>query len=416
MNEQPDDVFRPKIDPARSEAVKPADVREEQIARSKERLAARGDTPGRANPIVSDETYGALREDNRVVMRHTIALNIDNFRASSEEFDPRPARTFPALHESVPPFFSVVVANYSGQRHLPVVLGALRQQTFRDFEVILADDASTDDSVALVERRFPEVRLLVNRRNEGFAATCNSGAAAASGRMIVMLNSDTEPEPTWLETMARAIVAHPETGCFASKMLLFDKRDTLHTAGDALGVDGLARNRGARQRDAGQFDADENVFSACGGAAVYRGEVWEALGGFDEGLWMYLEDVDFGFRARLAGWSTTFVPQARVYHHLSASGGDTLASYYVGRNAIWVIARNMPAGLLRRHLAQIVGAQVRLAWDAARSIRGEAARARLLGMAAGLLGLPRQLSARRAIQRRAVADESAIELLLVRDE
>ena len=410
MTEEP---FKPKPDPSKSEQVKPFAKRMEQVAKSKLKLEQRDvEVTARENPIVADETYGALREDNRVVMRHTIALNIDNFRASSDEFAPRPTRDFPPLTELAPPFFSVVIANFNGERHLPVLLDALRRQSFSDFEIILVDDASSDDSLAIVEQGYPEVRLVANRRNQGFAASCNTGAAAARGRMLVMLNSDTEPEADWLEHLALVITANPLAAAVASKMLLFDRRDTLHTAGDMMGADGLARNRGAWLHDDGQFDAHPQIFSACGGASAYRRDVWSALGGFDETYWMYLEDVDYGFRARLAGWSAVYAPGARVYHHVSASGGDVLASYYVGRNSIWLIARNMPTALLLRFLPRILAAQLRITWDALHNLRGEAARARLRGQIAGFAGLPAQLARRRALQSDRTATDAEIAALL----
>ncbi|PJF45512.1 MAG: glycosyltransferase family 2 protein, partial [Candidatus Thermofonsia Clade 3 bacterium] len=130
----------------------------------------------------------------------------------------------PPLRETTAPFASVIVPNYNGARHLPIVLDALRRQTFQDFEVIVVDDASQDESVALVEARYPDVRLIVNRRNAGFVRACNTGAAAARGRMIVLLNNDTEPEPTWLEELVKTFVAHPRAAMVASKLLLFDRR------------------------------------------------------------------------------------------------------------------------------------------------------------------------------------------------
>jgi GT2 family glycosyltransferase len=409
-----EDVFRPVPDSSRSEEVKPSDVRQGQAEQAKKKLELRAaDQSQRSNPIVTDETYGALQEEDRVVMRHKIALNLDSFRASSEGFEARPERHFPELSEDRPPFFSVVIANYNGEVHLPVVLEALRRQTFSDFEVIVVDDASHDDSVSLVERGYPEVRLLVSRRNAGFAAACNTGAAAARGRMIVMLNSDTEPEDGWLEALSQAVVRNPNAGAFASKMLLFEHRNVLHTAGDEMGRDGLARNRGAWRKDDGSLDDKTAIFSACGGAAAYRREVWQTLQGFDEDLWMYLEDVDLGFRARLAGWVTVFAPEARVYHHLSASGGETLASYYVGRNSLWVLAKNMPDSLLLRNGIPILLGQLRISRDAVRNLRGAAARARLRGQIAGLLGLSRQFAKRRLIQDRRVVDDAEIARLLV---
>jgi len=135
--------------------------------------------------------------------------------------------------------------------------------------------------------------------------------------------------------------------------LLFEERQKLHTTGDLLGPDGIPYNRGVWEMDDGQYDDDPLIFSGSGGASAFRKEVWQELGGFDEEFWMYLEDVDFGFRAQLLGWGAVFAPAARVYHHLSATGGGVMASYYVGRNTIWTIAKNMPTTLLlrNRHLS-----------------------------------------------------------------
>jgi GT2 family glycosyltransferase len=404
-----DEPLKPTPDTSKSEAKKPAEIREAQARKAKARLADAEPQPGRANPIVSDETYGELREDNRVVMRHKIALNIDSFRASTDDFVARPQQEYPALPTVRAPFMSVIIPNYNGQRFLPTLLNALDRQTLRDFETIVIDDASTDDSVALIESHYPDVRLIVNRKNMGFVASCNAAADVADGRILVLLNSDTEPEPGWLEALAKAVVANPQAAIVASKLLLFDEREKIHSAGDLMGVDGIPINRGVWQIDRSQFDGETAIFSGCAGASAYRRDVWEALGGFDEDFWMYLEDVDLAFRARLLGWETIFAPEARIYHHLSANAGDTLASYYVGRNTIWNIAKNMPSGSLRRHLPEIIGAQLAISLDAMRNIQGTAARARLRGQIAGLLGLSRQLEKRRVVQRRSRVTGEAIE-------
>jgi len=367
----------------------------------------------RANAVTEDATYGGLREDNRVVMRHSIALNLDSFTPSTEQFTPRPVREYPALRPATPPFFSVIIPNFNGQRHLPGLLAALQQQTFADFELIFADDASSDDSVAVVEKAYPQARILTNRHNLGFVANANAACDAALGRVIVLLNNDTEPEPTWLAELARTICQRPEAAIVASKLLLFDQRSRLHTTGDLLGADGIPRNRGVWEEDRGQFDTQTEIFGGCGGAMAIRRDVWQALGGFDESFWMYLEDVDFAFRAQLAGWKAVYAPTARVYHKLSSSGGDDLSSFYVGRNTIWLIAKNMPAGLLLRHLPEIVAAQARIALDALQNWRGTAARARLRGQIAGLLGLPAQLRKRQAIQQRRVLEDAELERRVV---
>lgn len=380
--------------------------RQQQAERAKQKLTDLEETSSKkVNPIVLDETYGELRQENRVVMRHTIALNIDNFRSAPESFSPRPQREYAPPQLVSAPFFSVIVPNFNGKRFLVTLFDALRAQTIHDFEILLADDASSDDSVAFTEQNYPEVRLLVNRSNVGFARNCNRAADAARGRVVVFLNNDTEPEPTWLEELFRAIITHPTSAIFASKLLLFDERNKLHSAGDLLGIDGVPRNRGVWEVDRGQYDSQIQVFSGCGGAVAYRKDVWNALGGFDDDFWMYLEDVDLAFRAQLQGYEALFVPKARVYHHLSATGGGKLASYYVGRNTIWTIVKNMPRSLLIRNLPEIVTAQLRVTLDALRNIQGEAAQARLLGQCAALLGIGKVLAKRRQIQpRRQIED------------
>ena len=146
---------------------------------------------------------------------------------------------------------------------------------------------------------------------------------------------------------------------------------------------------------------------------AYRRAAWVQAGGFDERLFMYLEDVDLAWRLQLLGWRAVFSPQARLYHHLSATGGGTLASFYVGRNTIWVIAKDMPAALIRRHLGQILAAQARITWDALAAWRGASARARLRGQLAGLLGLPKVLGWRRAVQSARTTPEAELARLLV---
>lgn len=382
-------------------------VRAAQRAKAQARVASERKGVN-ANPIVGDAVYGDLRDDNRVVMRHQIALNIDSFRAAPEDFVARPTRTYPTLKEVAAPFLSVILPNFNGETLLPTVIGALVAQRFSDFEVIVVDDASTDGSVAWLEEHAPHVRLVVNRSNRGFVASCNSGADIARGKVLVFLNSDTEPDAGWTEALATAVCTLPRAGILASKLLLFDRRDTLHSAGDGMGMDGIPHNRGVWEVDRGQYDTQTAVFGGCGGAVAYRRELWQALGGFDESFWMYLEDADFAFRAQLLGWDAAFVPEARVYHHLSATGGGALASYYVGRNTIWLIAKNMPRAILMRRLPQVIGAQLRIALAALSAWRGDAARARLRGQLAGIVGLRTALRKRSVIQPRRIREDQEL--------
>lgn len=310
------------------------------------------------------------------------------------------------------PAASIIIPHWNGKEHLQTCLDALRRQTFRDFEIILVDNGSTDGSQAYVRTHYPEARLLELGENRGFTGACNAGYATAQGNIIVLLNNDTEVVPGWLDAIVDTFARHPEAGSVASKMMLFDRRDHFHTAGDYYRVDGLPGNRGVWQKDVGQFDEEEAVFGACGGAAAYRREMVEETGFLDDDFYFSCEDVDLAWRAHLAGWEVIYAPEAVVYHKLKATGGSVTGSYYDGRNFLYLIWKNYPTSLLRRFWPQIVKAQLSISWSALRAWRGAAARARLRGQLAGLLGFFKMWPKRRRIQaNRRLSDDSLMALL-----
>ena len=307
---------------------------------------------------------------------------------------------------------SVVIPNWNGARFLRSCLESLRAQSYRDFEAIVVDNASTDGSADIVEQEYPEMTLIVLERNRGFAAAVNAGIRSAKGQYLALLNNDAEADPGWLHELHAAQERWPGAGSVASKMLLYDRRRLINSAGDFYGLDGMPGNRGVWQQDAGSFDHEEPVFGGCGGAVAYRRDMLDQIGPFDESMFMYCEDVDLAWRAQLAGWPCVYAPRAVVYHRLSATGGGATASYYTGRNCLYVIAKDYPGSLLRKYWPRVLARQLRLAWDAVRSWRGEAARARLRGQMAGLLALRQALRARRAVQlRRTVSDEYLLSVL-----
>ncbi|RIK14884.1 MAG: glycosyltransferase family 2 protein [Anaerolineae bacterium] len=266
---------------------------------------------------------------------------------------------------------SVVIPHWNGRQHLDECLTSLRNQTFSNHEVILVDNGSDDGSQEYVSQTFPEVRLIELSENRGFTGACNAGYAASQGEFICLLNNDTEAHPDWLEVIVDTFTRHPEAGVVASKMLLFDRRDHFHTAGDYYRVNGLPGNRGVWQADRGQYDHEEEVFSACGGAAAYRRAIWKVI----------------------------YAPGAIVYHKLKSSGGSgVIGSFHDGRNFLYVIWKNYPTALLRQHAGDIARAQLNITKEALKAWRGPAARARLRGQLAGLFGFPRMLSTRRRIQ------------------
>ena len=292
---------------------------------------------------------------------------------------------------------SVVIPNWNGIGHLPTCLDALRRQSFRYFEVIVADNFSTDGSSEMLQSDYPEVRVLALESNRGFTGACNAGIRVAQGAIVVLLNNDTEAAPDWLLEIVAAFNRYPDAGMVASKLLLFDQRDTFHTAGDLFCTDGVPANRGVWQKDSGQYD-EGYVFSACGGAAAYRRGMLQQVGMLDEDFFFSCEDVDLAWRAQLQGWRALYAPSAGVYHHLSATGGGETASFHDGRNTIYVLVTDVPTSVWRCHWHSILWRQLRLAWKALCSWRGRAARARLRGQIAGLWALPRLLRQRRIVQ------------------
>ncbi|MCA9915303.1 MAG: glycosyltransferase family 2 protein, partial [Anaerolineae bacterium] len=171
-------------------------------------------------------------------------------------------------------------------------------------------------------------------------------------------------------------------------------------------------NRGVWQKDEGQFDEEEYVFSACGGSSAYRKELLDEIGLLDDDYFFLLEDIDLAWRSQLAGWRTLYTPHAVVYHHLSATGGGVTASFYDGRNSLILLTKVFPAALWRKYGWRIMRRQVGIAWDALRAWRGEAARARLRGMLAGIRALPMALRKRREIQRRRKVTPEYLESML----
>jgi GT2 family glycosyltransferase len=311
-----------------------------------------------------------------------------------------------------PPLVSIIIPHWNAVHHLPTCLDSLYAQTYPHVEVIVADNGSTDGSLELLARDYAWVRVLVLGENRGFTGACNAGLEVAQGEFAVLLNNDTEADVYWVEEIVAAFERHPEAGLVASKMLLFDQRDAFHTAGDFFRVNGIPGNRGVWQKDEGQYEREEEVFSACGGSAAYRKAMLDQIGFLDDDFFFSCEDLDLAWRAQLAGWRCVYTPRAIVYHKLKASGGGVTASFHDGRNFIYLLAKDYPGDLWRANWRAILRAQLHITGKALRAWRGAAARARLRGQLAGLLGVPKMFRKRRAVQRSRIVDRSYLEGIL----
>lgn len=248
------------------------------------------------------------------------------------------------------PETSVIIPNWNGRSFLETCLSSLRAQTYRNFEVIVVDNGSTDDSVSFIGTSFPEVVIIRLPGNEGFSRAVNRGIQNAKGKYIALLNNDTEVHPAWLGELVKALESSPETGFCASKMLNYYRRNMIDNAGDGLKLYGYMT--GKNEIDSGQYDRPRLLFSACAGAAIYRRELFDAVGLFDEDFFAYYEDIDLGMRAQLAGYRCLYVPTAIVYHIHQATSGRMPAMRFrlIQRNIVFVHLKNTPLRLLVRVL------------------------------------------------------------------
>jgi len=316
------------------------------------------------------------------------------------------------------PRVDIIIPTFNGWMLLERCLRSLREQRFQDFRIIVVDDASTDGTVERLHAQWPVVQVLALTENVGLATAVDLALQASDAELIALLNNDTDPDPEWLGQLVAAIDRHPEAGAVTSKLKLFDRRTHIHSAGDTYARSGRPGNRGVWQEDVGQFDQEEEVFGACAGAALYRRTALNAVAEvdgdvLDRDFFMYCEDVDLSWRLRLLGYSIVYAPQAIVYHELSATGGGPLASYYVARNTIAVIVKDVPSALLRKNAFRIFAEQVRLLIGTLPHLREPAARARIRGTFAAVALLPKMLAKRRRIQQRSRVDPHEIERLLL---
>ncbi len=259
---------------------------------------------------------------------------------------------------------SVVIPNWNGARLLGMCLDSLARSTFRDFEIIVVDNGSEDVSCALIQERYPHVRLIRLDRNYGFAPACNEGIRSAKGDYIVLLNNDIEVTSDWLGELVAGMERHPACSLGASRMMYRDSRAVVCNAGDGLFPWGAGRARGEGEVDRGQFDHEEEVPGVCAGAAIYRRSLFDKVGLFDERFHSLAEDVDLNFRSRLAGHSAWYFPGARVYHIGSATLGRYSDRYVfqAHRNEWFVLLKNLPFPLFLKHLGDIVRHHIRVAW------------------------------------------------------
>ncbi len=307
------------------------------------------------------------------------------------------------------PRVTVAVLSYDGRHLLEKALPSIAGQRYRDSSVLVVDNGSSDGTAEWLAAQWPQVRVVALPANVGVTAALNVCVAEADGELVMLLNNDIELDPDCIERLVAALDAYPEAGSASPKLLDFYDRAVFDGAGDVLAWTGFPGRRGHGERDEGQFDAEQPIFGACGGAAIYRAETLRRVGPFDEDFFAYYEDSDWSLRAQVAGSGCRYVPAAVVYHMGSATLGREMTDftrYHLWRNSVWMIAKSLPSAVLLRHAHQLIYGQL---WNFAM-----AARERRIGLIArawrdALKGLPRMLAKRRDVQALLAEDRRALE-------
>jgi hypothetical protein len=299
---------------------------------------------------------------------------------------------------------TAVVVSYERPDLLSRCLVSLVSQDGLAFDVIVVDNASSDAGVRALVSRFPTVRWVFNDTNVGFAAACNQALRCTSASRLLTLNNDVELRPGFLRALADAAPDGSRIGMVASVLLRHDDPARVDSAGFAIDRAGISWERFAGRGVEGVSDwcGAPRLLGPVGGAALYRRDMLDDVGGFDEGLHMYHEDLDLAWRARNAGWECGLAVGARVLHHHSATVGreSPLKRFHLARNKLLVIVANYPTPALYAYLPMIVAYDVlSVAWYVAVA-RGEVtlgSRAAVVhGRLAALLLVPGAVARRRA--------------------
>ena len=237
---------------------------------------------------------------------------------------------------------TVIIPNYNGMKFLEPCFEALKAQTYRNFKILVVDNGSSDGSKEWLKAQGVDTIFL--EENTGFSGAVNIGIKAADTPYVILLNNDTKADEYYVAEMVKAIERSPKIFSVSSRMIQMYHPDLMDDAGDMYCILGWAYQRGIGQ-SVKKYRRSRRVFSACAGAAIYRREVFEQIGYFDEMHFAYLEDLDVGYRARIYGYDNVYCPAAVVYHVGSGTSGSKYNSFKVklaARNNLYLNYKNMP--------------------------------------------------------------------------
>lgn len=239
---------------------------------------------------------------------------------------------------------TIVIPNYNGKHFLQPCLHSLEQQSSSDFEILIVDNCSTDGSLDYLDEHYPDIQVISLDKNYGFSRAVNEGIRYSKSPYVLLLNNDTIVDKYFVEKMIQAIAKSPRIFSVSSKMIQMYHPELIDSAGDLYTLVGWGICRGTG-RPIANYSKSDRIFSACAGAAIYRKDIFDEIGYFDESHFAYLEDVDIGYRAKIYGYLNVFCADALVYHVGSGTSGSKYNSFKVklsARNSIWLNYKNMP--------------------------------------------------------------------------
>jgi len=248
------------------------------------------------------------------------------------------------------PKVSIIILNYNGSKFIKDCLSSVFKNDYADFEVILVDNASKDESLEIAERLFGKdsrFKIIKNDENLGFAEGNNVGARHARGDILVFLNEDTEADPNWLKELIKVLISDPKVGAAQCKLLMAHERHKIESVGhyvDYCGIESWASTKVFNEDDRGQYDRIREIFYAKGAAMAVRHHVFFEAGGFDPAYFIDHEEIDLCWRIRLLGYKILFVPKSIVYHYGGAFVGRREESpqilFHLRKNHIMSLMKN----------------------------------------------------------------------------
>ncbi len=253
------------------------------------------------------------------------------------------------------PTIAIIVVNYNGREHILNCLHAVRNQSSPATKVVVVDNKSDDGSAELVAENFPDMELIQESTNTGFAAANNHAIQTINGiEWVALLNPDTIADTHWLESLKQAIIENPDIQFFSSRLVNANNQTRLDGTGDVYHVSGLSWRRDHGAAVDQQKNLSQPVFSPCGAAALYRLDWFRQVNGFDERYFCYNEDIDLAFRLRLAGANCLHLDHSQVQHVGSGITGpeSDFTIYHGHRNLVWTFFKNMPSSMLWWYLPQ----------------------------------------------------------------